>query len=102
MNWKPIVEFVAKAFSEKGEPSSSRIIGAWLSLSSMALIWFMVRHAFYLEDPAKLLSWIGGIPAIILALATFSVSPYGMNRIGQMFKKDGDGKPGDHPKDDQQ
>jgi hypothetical protein len=81
-------EFILAAFSDNGQPSSARILGAWLSVSSMALIWFMVRHAFYLEDNARLQTWIGGLPLIIGALATFAISPYGVSKIASMFKKD--------------
>jgi hypothetical protein len=81
------VKFVARAFTEKGEPSSSRLLAGWLTVSSMALIWFMVRHMMTLPVD-KLQVWVGGLPLIIGALATFAVSPYGVNRLSGMFKKD--------------
>jgi hypothetical protein len=81
------VEFTKQAFMDKGVPSSSRIISAWLSVSSMALIWFIAKHAMG-QPPEKLQVWIGGLPGIILALATFATSPYGVNRVTEMFKKD--------------
>jgi hypothetical protein len=79
--------FMKEAFMDKGVPSSSRIVSAWLSVSSMALIWFIARHAMS-QPTEKLQVWIGGLPAIILALATFAASPYGVNRVTEMFKKD--------------
>lgn len=88
MCWQSVKEFFVKAFSENGEPSSSRLLSAWLSISSMALISFMVRHAFYINDPAKLMVWVGGIPAIIYALAAFAVSPYGLTKIAGIWRKD--------------
>jgi len=94
--WSGIKTFVKAAFSENGVPSSSRILSAWLSVSSMTLIWWMVRHAMLIDDDAKLLTWVGGIPAIIYALATFSVSPYGFTKIAGMFKR----KDADDKKDD--
>lgn len=89
--WDSFIAFLKQAFSENGIPSSSRILNGWLSVSSMALIWWMVRHAMGLEDPAKLAQWISGLPLIIGALATFAVSPYGVNQMSKWFKKDKDG-----------
>lgn len=91
-----LISFVKAAFSENGVPSSSRLLNGWLSVSSMALIWWMVRHTMALEDPVKLQQWIGGLPLIIGALATFAVSPYGVNQLSKMFKKDDPPKDGDH------
>lgn len=84
---KAFISFLARAFSENGEPSSSRIISAWLSVSSMALIWFIVRH-MQGQPIEKLQVWIGGLPLVIGALATFAVSPYGVTKVTGMFKKD--------------
>lgn len=83
-----IIKFFVAAFSEKGEPSSARILSGWLSISSMALIWFIVRHAFYMNDFAKLEVWIGGLPAIIYALAAFAISPFGLAKISAIWNKD--------------
>lgn len=80
--------FLAKAFSEDGAPSSSRIISAWLSISSMMLIWWMVKHMMG-QSVEKLQVWIGGLPMIIGALATFAVSPYGVAKITGIFNKAG-------------
>lgn len=86
--------WLGKAFSENDQPSSSRIISAWLSVSSMALIWFIIRHM--MSQPAdKLAVWIGNLPLVIGSLATFSTAPYGIGKIAGMFKHD------DH-KDDSQ
>lgn len=79
--------FIKEAFSENGQASSSRIISAWLSVSSMALIWFVVRHM--MSQPVdKLGVWIGNLPLVIGSLATFSTAPYGIGKIAGMFKKD--------------
>jgi hypothetical protein len=85
-----IIKFIAAAFSEKGEPSSARILSGWLSVSSMALIWFMVRHIFYTDNPEKLITWVGGMPAIIYALAAFAISPFGLAKISSIWNKDKD------------
>src|SRR5271166_4819707 len=85
-----VIRFLARAFSEKGEPSSTRILSGWLSVSSMALIWFIVRHAFYMNDFAKLEVWIGGLPAIMYALASFAISPFGLAKISSIWNKDKD------------
>jgi len=81
MNWSEAKQFVFQAFSENGSPSSSRIISAWLSVSSMALVWWCIRHAMSLQDPVKISAWVSGLPQIILALAAFAVSPYGVNQL---------------------
>ena len=74
------LRFLKAAFSENGSPSSSRLISGWLSFSSMTLIWWMVRHMMY-QPLEKLQVWIGGLPLIITALATFAVSPYGITKL---------------------
>lgn len=79
--------FLGKAFSENGSPSSSRITSTWLSLSSMALIWFIVRHML-LQPVDKLGVWMSNLPLVIGALATFSTAPYGIGKIAGMFKKE--------------
>lgn len=82
MSWQGFKTFIVGAFSENGVPSSSRILSTWLSISSMALLWFIVRHAMS-QPTEKLQVWVGGIPAIIMALATFAVSPYTVAKLGQ-------------------
>ena len=75
--------FLVRAFSERGEPSSARMISGWLSVSSMACIWFIVRHCFYISDTMKLQQWLAALPYIIASLAAFSVSPYGVAKFQQ-------------------
>jgi hypothetical protein len=36
----------------------------------------------------KLAVWMGNLPMVIGALATFSTAPYGIGKIAGMFKKD--------------
>ena len=80
--------WLGRAFSDEHGPSSSRVISAWLSVSSMALIWWMARHMMS-QPVEKLQVWIGGMPLIIGALATFAVSPYGVMKLTSMFQKGG-------------
>jgi hypothetical protein len=82
MTWAGFTAFLKSAFSENGSPSSSRIISAWLSLSSMALIWFCARHAMKLDSQAAMV-WVGGLPSIIYALGAFTVAPYTIAKVGQ-------------------
>lgn len=77
-------EFITRAFSEKGEPSSSRILSFWLSLSSMALIWHICRHAIQLSAEQAAV-FVNGLPYIIGSLTLFAVSPYGIAKAGQTF-----------------
>jgi hypothetical protein len=87
MNMERVWSFLGKAFSENGSPSSSRITSTWLSLSSMALIWFIFRHM--MSQPVDKLSvWMGNLPLVIGSLATFSTAPYGIGKIVGAFKKD--------------
>lgn len=82
--------WLGKAFSENDQPSSSRVISAWLSVSSMALLWFIFRHM--MSQPAdKLAVWMGNMPLVIGALATFSTAPYGIGKIAGMFKRGDNG-----------
>jgi hypothetical protein len=81
------MSWLGRAFSDEHGPSSSRIISAWLSVSSMALIWWIARHAMG-EPVDKLSIWLSNFPLIIGALATFSTAPYGIGKLAGMFKKD--------------
>ena len=81
--WFPAaLTFIKQAFCENGTPSSSRLISGWLSVSCMALLWFIVRHMFFVEDAGKLGIWVNGLPYIIGAMAVWATSPYGVNKIG--------------------
>lgn len=89
MDFSKVWSWLGKAFSDEHGPSSSRIISAWLSVSSMALIWWMARHMMS-QPVEKLQVWIGGLPMIIGALATFSTAPYGVMKLTNMFTKTAD------------
>lgn len=84
-----VLSWLSRAFSDENGPSSSRVVSAWLSVSSMALIWWMARHMMS-QPVEKLQAWIGGLPLIIGALATFSTAPYGVMKLTNMFKKAAD------------
>lgn len=95
MDWQGFKTFVKDMLSDGGVPSSSRVLTVWLSISSMALIWWMVRHMMTLTAD-KLTIWIGGLPYIIGALAFFAASPYAINKGSISFsdifrKRGGDG-----------
>ena len=90
MGWQGFKEFMVAAFSENGVPSAARVISGWLCVSSMALIWFIARHAMVLDKEASML-WVSGMPAIIYSLAAFTTAPYGVNQLSKMFKKDSNG-----------
>ena len=86
--------FIGRAFSDEHGPSSSRITSAWLSISSMSLLWWIVRH-MQTQPVDKLSVWMSNLPMLVGALATFSTAPYGIGRLSEMFKKTGD-KVADH------
>ena len=92
MDLGKVWSWLGRAFSDEHGPSSSRIISAWLSVSSMALIWWTFRH-MQSQPVDKLAVWMGNLPLVIGALATFSTAPYGIGKIAGMFKKE-------EPKDD--
>jgi hypothetical protein len=79
--------WLGNAFSENGQPSSSRIISGWLSVSSMSLLWFIFHHMMF-QPADKLAVWMGNMPLVIGSLATFSTAPYGIGKIAGMFKHD--------------
>jgi hypothetical protein len=85
--WQSVVGFIKAAFSENGQPSSSRLTSTWLSLSSMSLIWFIFHHMMS-QPVEKLQVWMGNLPMVIGALATFSTAPYGIGKLTGMFKHD--------------
>lgn len=82
MSWHGFKKFVIKAFSENGQPSSARVISGWLSVSSMALIWWCARHAMQLDKESAMV-WVGGLPALVYSLAAFAISPYGVAKFQQ-------------------
>lgn len=89
MGLSKVWSWLGRAFSDEHGPSSSRIVSAWLSVSSMALIWFCVKHM--MSQPVDKLSvWAANLPLLVGALATFSTAPYGIGRLSEMFKKTGD------------
>lgn len=89
MNLDKIFTWLSRAFSDEHGPSSSRLVSACLSVASMALIWWAVKHS--MSQPVdKLQVWIGGLPMLIGALATFSTAPYGVMKFTEMFKKGAD------------
>lgn len=90
MSWQGVKDFIKRAFSDRGEPSSARMLSFWLSISSMALIWFVVRHAFYADKETAMI-WVSGLPAIIYALAAFAISPFGIGKIAGIWSKEGTG-----------
>lgn len=93
MDFSKVWAWLGKAFSENGQPSSSRIVSAWLSASSMSLLWFIFHHMMG-QPVDKLAVWMGNLPMVIGALATFSTAPYGIGKIMGAFKRD------DHKGDD--
>jgi hypothetical protein len=91
--WYKVILFIVAAFSENGQPSSARVLSTALSVWSMGLIAFMIRHAFYRPDPTTLKAWLSSMPVIIYSLAVFSVSPYGLAKLSGMFNgRNGNGR----------
>lgn len=67
-------------FSDSGEPSSSRILTALLSIGTLALLTVIVVHLIRLHDPAQLSLWLTSLPGIFVGLVGFGAAPYTVNR----------------------
>src|SRR5258708_17404795 len=76
--------FIKDMLSDNGVPSASRVLTVVLSVWSMALIAWCVKHMMNLGD-GQLQAWITGLPYIIGALAFFAASPYAINRCNVSF-----------------
>lgn len=76
----PPDRFWARVFSDSGEPSSSRILTAVLSIGALGILTGIVVHLIRLHDPAQLSLWLTALPGIVLGLVGFSSAPYAMNR----------------------
>lgn len=76
----PPDRFWARVFSDSGEPSSSRILTAVLSIGALGILSAIVVHLIRLHDPAQLSLWLTALPGIVLGLVGFSSAPYVANR----------------------
>lgn len=72
-------EFIKQAFCDNGQPSSSRLLTAATTLSSIVALLTVVFKTHVLPDGTAL----GGLGA-------FAASPYAVNRASKMFGKDKD------------
>ncbi|HWR15185.1 MAG TPA: hypothetical protein VN577_10170 [Terriglobales bacterium] len=93
----PIKQFVQGVFSDNGAPSSSRVVSFILSMGSLLILAVLFRHLMC-QPADKLAVWLPNLPYIIGALAVFSQSPYGVNRIGDWLLRKKDNKPPEEPK----
>lgn len=75
----PFVEFIKSAFSDKGQPSSSRLLTAVTTLSSAVGFLFVVFKTHALPDGTAL-----------TGLGAYAASPYAVHRASKMFGKDAD------------
>jgi hypothetical protein len=77
MNW------IKAAFSEKGQPSSSRLLMAVFSVFTMAVIWKILGHLLKLSaggNAAMLAVWLTNLPLIISSLCLLVALPYTVSR----------------------
>ena len=77
-------EYLFKAFCDDGTPSSSRLLTAATTLSSIVALLAVVFKTWHMPDGMSL-----------TGLGTFAVSPYAINRASKMFGKDKDSDNGD-------
>jgi len=74
-----LFRFVRDAYSDNGNPSSSRILTFILALVSSKVVLNVFNHIIALSDAAALATWLGALPLIISALVLFFTAPYGVN-----------------------
>jgi len=79
-------EFLKLAFCDNGTPSSSRLLTAVTTLSSVVALLAVVFKTWHLPDGTALMG-LGG----------FAASPYAVNRASKMFGKDKDPDPAPAP-----
>ncbi len=72
-------EFIKQAFSDDGQPSSSRLLTAATTASSIVALLSVVFKSGHLPDGMAL-----------TGLGAFASSPYAVNRASKMFGKDKD------------
>lgn len=72
--------FIAGAFSDSGEPSSSRVITGVLSLAVIAIVSGVFWHICHLKDNAALGLWLSALPMMIASLIALMSAPYTINR----------------------
>jgi hypothetical protein len=77
--WK---SFLQQVFSDKGMPSSSRILTFLLAIGCFTLLAVFVHHMIRVTDSATLGVWLSSLPAIVFALIAFVNAPYLINKGG--------------------
>lgn len=75
----PLVQYAKQAFSDNGQPSSSRLLAGVSVLSVLVGFLYVCFHTGHLPD--------GAASTGAAALAT---APYAVNRASKMFGKDKD------------
>lgn len=73
------VSFITRAFTDKGEPSSSRLLTIPTVLTSCAVLVYTVLKTHLIPDGMTL-----------TGLGAFSVSPYAAHRVSKMVGRDKD------------
>ena len=74
-----LFSFVRAAYSDNGQPSSSRILTFILAIVSSKILLKIAVHVIAITDPVALASWLGALPLLISALVLFFTAPYGVN-----------------------
>jgi hypothetical protein len=79
-NTPPTQSFLRGAFSDGGEPSSSRVISAFLAIAVTGILIGVFWHVCRTADIAALGQWLGALPGVIGALIALMAAPYGINK----------------------
>lgn len=75
------LDFVKKAFSDNGQPSSSRLLSIPHSAAAIFALLYVVIHTHQLPDGTA-----------TAGLGAFATAPYAVNRVSNMFQKKDDQK----------
>jgi len=76
------LDYLKLAFSDNGQPSSSRLLAGLAMLSVLIGFLYVCFHSGQLPDGAA-----------SAGAGTLAIAPYGVNRLSKMFGKDKDSEP---------
>jgi hypothetical protein len=75
--------FLREAFSDKGQPSSARLLMGVFSLFSMFVLWRIISHMLRLSDTGHndtLTIWLSNLPLLITSLCVLIALPYSVGK----------------------
>jgi hypothetical protein len=76
-------KWLSAAFSDNGNPSSTRLLMGFFSLFTVGIIWKILSHLLKLSEASNgviLAIWLSNLPLIITALCALIALPYSVSR----------------------